>query len=242
MQFLHRMYITILRDRLLQQEPGELHVCVYARTSEGSPVNHRMFLNHFWPWGISQGFTLVWRNSLKFISEHFWRTSKSQITQVAAHLYDMSEVKKMKVFYYKYIINALWSLWKQFLHVHVLPGTSAGAGWSPSGWRPVAAGCWATGRAARHLWGPEPGHKPAPHTQNQTEELKEEAWRLQVCNRTNRHLTCALSHITRWLSGRTRQSINHAAHCRHNSIFVFWKVYRQTDRWVRDPVSQQEYF
>lgn len=50
--------------------------------------------------------------------------------------------------------------WKLFLHAHVLPGTSAGEGWSLSGWRPVAAGCWATGRAARRLWGPEPDHKP----------------------------------------------------------------------------------
>lgn len=38
--------------------------------------------------------------------------------------------------------------------------------------------------------------------------------------------TCAPSHVTRWFSGRTRQSISHIAHCRHNSIFVFWTTNR----------------
>lgn len=44
--------------------------------------------------------------------------------------------------------------------LHVLPGTSVGAGWSLSGWQPEAEGYWATGRAARHLSKPEPGHTP----------------------------------------------------------------------------------
>lgn len=44
--------------------------------------------------------------------------------------------------------------------------------------------------------------------------------------------TCAPSHVTRWLSGRTRHSINHNAHCRHNSIFVFWTIDRLIDKWV----------
>ncbi len=57
--------------------------------------------------------------------------------------------------------NGLWK-WsrKRFVCVCLLPGTSVAAGWSLSGWRPEAAGCWATGRAARHLSEPVPGHTP----------------------------------------------------------------------------------
>lgn len=56
-----------------------------------------------------------------------------------------------------------------YVCVCVLPGTSVGAGWSLSGWRPEEEGCWATGKGARRLLEPEPGRTPGrAHIQKQT--------------------------------------------------------------------------
>lgn len=135
---------------------------------------------------------------------------------------------------------------KLVLRAHVLPGTSADAGWSPSGWRPGAAGCWATGRAARHLWGPEPGHRPDPththtHTKVRRRRRRKRLGGLQVCNARKRpaHL-CTFPRypvVIRKDStvDQPRRTLSPQLHlCFLNSV--------QRDRWVAEQVGQQAYF
>lgn len=60
--------------------------------------------------------------------------------------------------------------------------TSVASGWSPLGWPPEAAGCWAAGTAARRLLEPEPGHTPY-HITHSLLGFKTNRWRCTFANR-----------------------------------------------------------
>lgn len=139
---------------------------------------------------------------------------------------------EIRQFSYQDIIDASWSLWKQignkFLHSCVCVCVT----WDICGRRLISlrlTDCgsrllskWQSSTPSLRAWARSQTWR---HTHNVRRGARDEG----PCMRRSvpvqhSHLTCALSHVTRWLSGRTRHSINHATHCRHNSIFVFWTI------------------
>lgn len=129
---------------------------------------------------------------------------------------------KIGLFSYQDIINASWSLWKQIGNCFSMRMCVT---WDICGRRLISLRLTACGSRLLSNWQSSTPSLRAwarSQTWHHTHKVRRRSpeWKAvcpQVCGR----LTCAFSHVTRWLSGRTRHSINHAAHCRHNSIFVF---------------------